>query len=156
MGSPRTMENRSMTMIVVVATTKRENSSVQILRRSMPTPRSNLFRFRIYLWSCLKRSLVVKLAWYKWKRYKTVEEIFLRFLLLSNWDFFTSPIPFISLYIYIYIYTFLYKNIKYLDTRSKWKRIPLSHERYVYLHKSSISFVRIKTLRIQFFPSPLG
>lgn len=37
------MENWSMTMIAVVATTERENSSVQILRRSILATRSNLF-----------------------------------------------------------------------------------------------------------------
>lgn len=43
MESPRTMENWSMTMIAVVATMERENSSVQILRRSILATRSNLF-----------------------------------------------------------------------------------------------------------------
>lgn len=62
------MENWSMTMIAVVATTERENSSVQILRRSILATHSNLFESSIF-----DRAYKTVNAWYKWKKCRTIE-----------------------------------------------------------------------------------
>lgn len=134
MESPRTMENWSMTMIAVVATTERENSSVQILRRSILATRSNLFESSIF-----DRAYKTVNAWYKWKRCRTVE-IFLWFLLLSNWHFFTSPI-----------------NVKYFNTRSKWKKnLFIAQMIYLSTNISILHFVRSnKDIADTIFSSPL-
>lgn len=133
MESPRTMENWSMTMIAVVATTERENSSVQILRSILATC-SNLFESSIF-----DRAYKTVNAWYKWKRCRTVE-IFLWFLLLSNWYFFTSPI-----------------NVKYFNTRSKWKKnLFIAQMIYLSTNISILHFVRSnKDIADTIFSSPL-